>query len=79
MTECTCIRCVSCKGFGYFWDEFDYSETGQFHETCEDCGGAGITEECDRCMAIAEEEEDERMWNDHEVVRVQTIPAQKEE
>ena len=50
--ECACVRCLSCKGLGYFWDEFDYSEQGQMHETCDECDGSGLSEVCDRCRDI---------------------------
>lgn len=65
--SCTCVQCSVCRGRGYVY----YDAWGAFlgptdwegwncEEPCDVCGGTGIAEECDECLAAADEwEEDE--------------------
>ena len=54
---CRCVRCGTCNGSGSIW--FDYrgkylgnqrSDDLDELEICDDCGGSGISEECDECL-----------------------------
>lgn len=51
---CHCTRCSMCRGSGRvykgFWDDA---------EPCEDCGGLGVTDSCDRCQLLAEMDHDD--------------------
>lgn len=53
---CTCVRCDTCKGFGSIHDPFDYGPRSGIDEECIDCDGSGITEMCDYCHEVDEEE-----------------------
>lgn len=73
---CECVTCHECRGGGSVWYSFGGPGRGTYlgtHrwddldeiETCDVCGGYGITEKCDRCCELdeiyaIEEEEDER-------------------
>ncbi len=58
--KCECVKCDTCKGFGTIHDPFDYGPYSGIDETCDDCGGSGLTEMCDYCMDVMEMEQDER-------------------
>ncbi len=49
---CHCERCDWCHGSGRFPDRESWS--GLETEPCEECGGSGITETCDRCQLLIE-------------------------
>jgi hypothetical protein len=56
---CRCIRCDMCAGQGNCRVDFDGRPTDGLDdlynlETCEDCGGSGITDTCDRCSLLAD-------------------------
>ncbi len=51
---CTCVSCQMCNGNGNLSDPFDYIGDGL--TTCDDCEGSGITEVCDRCYELQENE-----------------------
>lgn len=52
-TPCTCERCCMCNGSGRLrvptggYPEWDL-------ESCDDCRGTGITDDCARCMDLYE-------------------------
>lgn len=49
---CHCVRCGMCNGHGHIRVNdplMDYEL-----EPCEDCGGTGIVEVCDRCHLLDE-------------------------
>jgi hypothetical protein len=51
---CKCVLCDCCRGQGTMRVD-DWSQaSGYYLETCYECHGSGITEECDRCMQIGE-------------------------
>lgn len=33
--------CNTCKGYGYYWHNFAFSETSSRRKSCTDCGGTG--------------------------------------
>jgi hypothetical protein len=56
---CTCERCCMCEGTGgYYVDSrgrfqgVHRSDDMEDLETCEFCGGSGVTDECSRCMDL---------------------------
>jgi len=55
---CTCVRCSFCGGSGTVrletdsWPEWDL-------DTCDECQGSGIVEDCDRCLFLSELEHDD--------------------
>lgn len=49
---CRCVRCDWCHGSGWVLDRESWS--GCETETCEECGGSGIVETCDRCQLLTE-------------------------
>lgn len=59
---CWCVRCGECDGTGNVWFAFGGREyLGRIRsddldemETCEECGGSGIHETCDRCQLLRE-------------------------
>ncbi len=57
---CRCVRCTFCNGKGfsssYERNQFDWNA-----ETCEECGGSGIVETCDRCQLLEEMDHDESL------------------
>lgn len=67
--KCACVRCSFCGGSGQEW----YSISGKFlggrhsddldaSEPCEECGGTGIVETCDRCTLLTDlDHEDEEI------------------
>ena len=70
--RCTCVRCGECNGSGNVWFTFGRALYGGHEylgsrrcddldemETCDECNGSGITEECDRCALLREIEEDQ--------------------
>jgi hypothetical protein len=53
---CQCVSCGACGGTGHIWTDFRGRYLGQHRsddtdelESCPDCDGSGITEECDSC------------------------------
>ncbi len=62
---CRCVSCATCRGTGSItvdmgghvistrMDDLDIVEP------CDDCGGTGITEECDACREAWEQDHDE--------------------
>ena len=67
---CECVTCSECRGSGHVWVDFRGRYLGSSRcddlddlETCDSCGGGGITELCDRCGELeelyADEEEQE--------------------
>jgi hypothetical protein len=62
---CGCIRCSWCAGSGSYWLDMHGKYLGQSRrddldelEICEECGGSGIVESCDRCQLLQEDD-----WN----------------
>ena len=53
MAECTCVPCGSCYGTGRQWVYFQGVEGS---EPCDDCRGSGLSELCDRCQDLMEQE-----------------------
>lgn len=61
---CECVRCAECNGTGNVWFSFGgkhYLGRGRWDdldemETCESCGGRGVTETCFEC---AEQQDDD--------------------
>lgn len=65
---CCCVSCGDCGGSGNVWFSFGGKEYLGSHrcddldemETCDTCGGSGITETCDRCQLLTDmDHEDE--------------------
>lgn len=54
---CRCVRCGECRGQGNVRAELNLADFDL--ETCEGCGGSGITEVCDRCQLLGELEHDD--------------------
>ena len=65
---CECASCSFCKGLGHIWAEYDgrgrYLGKGwpddpmSEMETCEECHGSGVSEECERCVELRNYDED---------------------
>ena len=58
---CCCVRCGDCNGSGTVWFDWRGQYLGNSRcddldelEHCEQCGGSGITETCDRCQLLEE-------------------------
>lgn len=55
--RCTCVSCGECGGSGTVWFAFGGKEyLGNSRcddldemETCEECGGSGLSEKCEYC------------------------------
>jgi len=54
---CKCISCQECKGSGAVWRAFNGEYLGSTTcddldeiETCDECKGTGISEECEECQ-----------------------------
>lgn len=76
--RCQCVTCSECRGTGSVWYSFGGPGRGTYlgshrwddldeMETCDICGGHGITEKCDRCCELdeledMEQEEEERQF-----------------
>jgi hypothetical protein len=64
--ECRCVSCGECRGSGTVWFAFggrEYLGNGRRDdldemETCHECRGSGISEECDRCQLLRELDDD---------------------
>jgi hypothetical protein len=67
---CRCVRCSECNGTGTVWFSFGSPAYGGGQylgshrsddmdemETCDECRGSGISEECDTCSFQREIEE----------------------
>jgi hypothetical protein len=63
--DCECLACGECRGSGMVWFAFPGSPYGEYLgnsrrddldelETCEECGGSGIIETCQRCAEMDE-------------------------
>lgn len=70
--RCTCVSCGECRGSGTVWFSFGsprygggiYLGSGRCDdmdemETCSECQGSGISQECDNCAFRRELEQDE--------------------
>lgn len=55
---CTCTTCPECFGSATVRRPDRTSPDGYELETCEECNGSGIVEECDHCRTLREEDED---------------------
>lgn len=62
---CECVSCPDCKGSGGYWTDLNGKYLGQSRwddldqlETCEECGGSGISESCDRCTQLNDYDQD---------------------
>lgn len=51
---CKCVTCGQCMGNGNMRIGDWRQSEGYDLETCDECRGSGIVEECDRCMQIGE-------------------------
>ncbi len=63
---CACVRCGDCGGTGSIWLDFAGRYLGNHRsddlddaEPCDNCGGSGIVEVCDRCQMQDELEDEE--------------------
>ena len=62
---CECVSCGACGGSGNVWYAFPGPDLGGEYlgnhrcddldemDTCEECGGSGITETCYECQEAA--------------------------
>ncbi len=63
--ECHCVTCATCRGRGFYYIDLGGIVWTDAHdelcdlETCDDCGGTGISEECDACREAWEQDHDE--------------------
>jgi len=64
---CACRRCYECGGSGNTWVDFKGRYLGNHRsddldemEMCEQCGGRGIVEVCDRCQLLEEMDHDDQ-------------------
>lgn len=61
--SCRCVRCGMCGGSGNLRIGLDgrlnYCDDLYDLESCDECGGTGIVETCDRCQLLRELEPDE--------------------
>ena len=62
---CACIQCEYCRGSGYIWISHMGEHLGRSRcddldetETCDECGGSGITQICDECYYESQNEMD---------------------
>jgi hypothetical protein len=55
VSKCTCVSCGTCNGSGKTWFWHHGVEES---ETCIDCDGSGLSEECDYCL--------DRDWDPYE-------------
>ena len=62
---CRCTSCGSCGGTGNVWFDLAGRYLGKGRcdnldvlETCEDCGGSGVSETCDECADAMYQDED---------------------
>ena len=63
---CKCVSCGECNGQGVVFYSMGGKYRGAFKnddldsmETCDDCGGTGLSEMCDACRDKLEEFYDE--------------------
>ncbi len=62
--ECHCVTCSMCHGRGSYYIDLR-GHVAAFNdglcelEPCEECGGTGITRECDTCREAWEQDQDE--------------------
>lgn len=61
---CRCVACPYCGGNGPYWVDMG-AHYGQHRsddldemEYCEECGGSGVVETCDRCQLLKELEDE---------------------
>ena len=61
---CECVRCGSCGGTGTIWLDMNGRYLGNHRcgdldemDTCEDCGGSGVSETCYECQDSYEDDE----------------------
>jgi len=61
---CTCVSCPDCGGSGHYYVDRRGRYLGQHRgddldemETCEECGGSGVSEVCYECQ-LARDAED---------------------
>lgn len=62
---CRCVRCAECGGSGNVWISMDGKYVGKHRsddlddmEPCDECGGSGITETCERCQLLRDADHD---------------------
>ena len=60
---CKCVRCAECGGSGTVWRSFSGKYLGNHRcddmdemDQCDMRDGTGLTETCDECLAMEEEE-----------------------
>lgn len=59
---CHCVSCDMCGGTGREESRWDFGCS----DPCEECGGGGITDLCERCQLLTDmdyDEEEERCKN----------------
>ncbi len=56
-TPCSCVRCAGCMGQGLRWFPYPEQWPEDDLETCSECHGSGIAEQCTRCNDLDELEE----------------------
>ena len=62
MMTCRCVSCGECLGSGFAWVDFWGRHLGARRcddldelVRCEECGGSGLSEECDECVSCEDE------------------------
>ncbi len=70
---CECIVCSECNGTGTVWTSFTGEYLGNHRcddmdnlESCDECNGSGIAEECDQCAELRREEEEKDYNLEHD-------------
>jgi len=65
MDDCRCVSCSACGGSGGIWVDFKGRYLGNSRcedldefETCEECGGRGISEVCESCQEEANDDDE---------------------
>jgi hypothetical protein len=53
MDECTCITCSGCAGLGFVMVSTGWYPEDE-PESCQECRGSGISEECPECLLMDE-------------------------
>ncbi len=63
---CHCVRCGEYNGTGNIWRDIGGKYLGDGRsddldqmESCENCGGSGITQTCDRCQLLSDMDHEE--------------------
>ena len=62
---CHCVSCQDCDGQGHYYVDLRGQYIGANRcddlsdsETCDGCGGSGLSETCDRCQLLEEMDQD---------------------